>query len=1194
MFSQRLFINQNARLPMKKILCVTFRHLFISLIGICLLGATAKAHSTEQGDKLVNIPTGSMPLKSIFQIIEDQTGLSFFYSTKYVKDQEEASAPGNNQKLDALLKRLFEGKSITWQYKEERIVLMPLKPEKYDMTLQDIRDMLVDTLIDVKGRVKGPDDLPIEGATISIVGTLRGAKSDAKGDFTLNNVPSTARIRVTYLGFDTVMVRANSASISNVVLRPSMVMLKAVETVSTGYQDLDKDRAPGSFFKMDNKLVNRAVSTSVMDRLVGVVSGMNYTTSSQLRQGQSSFSIRGFSTIRANAAPLLVVDGFPLGNDVDPNGFIASLNPNDVESITVLKDAAAASIWGARSGNGVIVINTKSGKNAKKTNVSFNGNVTVVSKPDLYYLPQMDAASSVEFESILYDRGYFDLYDDLYPLLNYYPAIPSLSEQYLKYRKGEITDAQLNSIIEDYKDNDLRKDLSKYLYQDGINQQYAVNVSGASLKHNYYLSFGYDKNRGNSVGDESERYTIAARNTIKVGRKIEIGLNTNIARIETKSNGQDAGTLPNYYQLKDIDGNNLAVPILGSGLRDAYIDTASYPELLDWHYVPLDELGFNDISSRLNDIRVGASIKYNIIPGLNVEVRSQYQYRNTKNVNNHSEGSYYVRNLVNKFQYVDDGVVKNPIPIGNILINRSVDYNAWNVRGSVNYVNNALGNFKVNSTTGADIRENKADAIGATFYGFDPRTGQFENIDLVNTYTERPIGASTLGSSLSTTYNIDRALSYFTSNAVTYNDKYTISVSARLDGSNYFGVKANQRITPLWSAGFLWNLWEEDFIKQKTWLNELKFRITYGINGNTYGGVANYATISYSSRVDNVSRFNYASLTTPPNRNLKWERVQMLNFGIDFSMIQRRISGSLEYYNKKATDLIGNQVQNPTSGIPSLLTNYASIKGYGVDLVLNTLNINRQIQWRTNLLLSYNNDRIIDYDEQGNSPASYIGSNGILQKGRPLYSLYAYSWAGLNPETGDPMINVANEKINFDEASSKITIEDLKYIGPIVPRIFGSIRNSISYDNLELSFNILYKFKYFFLKPVLRYSNLLSNFVGHKDFNKRWKTKGDELQTNVPSFSESVSSIRDNYYAYADINVERGDNIRFKDIRLSYVLPDKIWGVNKKIPFAINVYGFINDIGIIWKKNTLGIDPDYINNFISPISYSLGIKVDLL
>lgn len=229
---------------MKKILCVTFRHLFISLIGICLLGATAKAHSTEQGDKLVNIPTGSMPLKSIFQMIEDQTGLSFFYSTKYVKDQEEASAPGNNQKLDALLKRLFEGKSITWQYKEERIVLMPLKPEKYDMTLQDIRDMLVDTLIDVKGRVKGPDDLPIEGATISIVGTLRGAKSDAKGDFTLNNVPSTARIRVTYLGFDTVMVRANSASISNVVLRPSMVMLKAVETVSTGYQDLDKDRAP--------------------------------------------------------------------------------------------------------------------------------------------------------------------------------------------------------------------------------------------------------------------------------------------------------------------------------------------------------------------------------------------------------------------------------------------------------------------------------------------------------------------------------------------------------------------------------------------------------------------------------------------------------------------------------------------------------------------------------------------------------------------------------------------------------------------------------------------------------------------------------------------------------------------------------------------------------------------------------------
>ncbi|WP_157760586.1 SusC/RagA family TonB-linked outer membrane protein [Chitinophaga caeni] len=1127
-------------------------------------------------------------------MIEDQTGLSFFYSTKYVKDQEEASAPGNNQKLDALLKRLFEGKSITWQYKEERIVLMPLKPEKYDMTLQDIRDMLVDTLIDVKGRVKGPDDLPIEGATISIVGTLRGAKSDAKGDFTLNNVPSTARIRVTYLGFDTVMVRANSASISNVVLRPSMVMLKAVETVSTGYQDLNKDRAPGSFFKMDNKLVNRAVSTSVMDRLVGVVSGMNYTTSSQLRQGQSSFSIRGFSTIRANANPLIVVDGFPLGNDVDPNGFIASLNPNDVESITVLKDAAAASIWGARSGNGVIVINTKSGKSAKKTNVSFNGNITVVSKPDLYYLPQMDAASSVEFESILYDRGYFDLYDDLYPLLNRYPAIPSLSEQYLKYRKGEITDAQLNSIIDDYKDNDLRKDISKYLYQDGINQQYAVNVSGASLKHNYYLSFGYDKNRGNSVGDENERYTIAARNTMKVGSRVEISLNTNIARIETKSNSESFGSLPNYYKLKDKDGNNLAVPVLGSGLRDAYIDTVGYPELLDWHYVPLNELEYNDISSKLNDIRVGASIRYNIISGLNVELRSQYQYRNTKNVNNNSIESYYVRNLINKFQYVDNnGNVQNPIPIGNILGNRNSDYNSWNVRGSINYINNSLGDFKINSTTGAEMREGSTDVNGSIFYGFNPRTGQFKDIDYLNRYAVRPRGSSTLGNSLSTAYLIDRAISYFTSNAVTFNNKYTLSLSARMDGSNYFGVKANQRIIPLWSVGLLWNLYEEDFIKNKTWINELKFRATYGINGNTYSGVANYATISYSSTVDYVSQFSYAYLTTPPNRNLKWERVQMLNFGIDFSFFKRRVSGSLEYYNKRATDLIGNQRQNETTGISSLLTNYASIKGYGIDLVLNSLNVDREMKWRTSLLLSYNNDRIIDYDEEATSAAGYVATQGILQKGKPLYSLYAYRWAGLNPENGDPMIYVGDKKTNFDEVLSKITIQDVKYIGPITPRVYGSIRNSFSYRNLELSFNMLYKFDYFFLRPSLIYSTLLSKYVGHKDFSQRWKKKGDEVHTNVPSFPESISGPRDSYYNYADINSERGDNIRFKDIRLTYSIPRKLNKL-KKMPYSISVYSYVNDIGLIWKKNTVGIDPDYVNSLVSPISYSLGIKVDFL
>lgn len=322
----------------------------------------------------------------------------------------------------------------------------------------------------------------------------------------------------------------------------------------------------------------------------------------------------------------------------------------------------------------------------------------------------------------------------------------------------------------------------------------------------------------------------------------------------------------------------------------------------------------------------------------------------------------------------------------------------------------------------------------------------------------------------------------------------------------------------------------------------------------------------------------------------------MLNIGIDFGLKNNIINGSIEYYMKKATDILGNGPIAAQTGITQFFGNIADMNGHGIDITVNSRNITaKNLQWTTTLLFSHAIDQVTTYKLKQSTIGSYIiNAGGTVNplEGKPVYSIYSYKWAGLD-SVGNPQA-VLDGKVsqNYAGILGSTNFDNLHYNGPATPAFFGSLRNTITWKQVSFSFNVVYKFGYYFTNSfITRYDQLFGGF-GYQDYQNRWQKPGDEKNTNVPSLLYPDNSSRDQVYAYSDINVLKGDHIRLQDIQFSYDLNKRQIG---KLPFsAIRFYVYANNIGIIWKANDKGIDPDAISvgSYPNPRTYAAGVKMD--
>jgi TonB-dependent starch-binding outer membrane protein SusC len=1019
--------------------------------------------------------------------------------------------------------------------------------------------------ITIKGTVINEEGQPLAAASVTLKRTNQTVITANDGSFTMAGTKLYDTLLVSATGYHPATEPNNGRGLLTIRLKRKVTALTEV-VVSTGFQEIPKERATGSFTLIDNKLYNEQVGKSLTERLEYITNG--YTTQPQRISSNRQPVIRGVTSFSAVNDPLIIVDNFPYEGNID------NLNPNDVESITVLKDAAAASIWGAKAANGVIVISTKKGRFNQPLKVELNTNMSVTAKPALEKLPLMSTSSFIDVEQMLFANNF--RFADTNSVVR--PPFTPVFEILFLARNGRITQEQAQQQINQLRNYDLRKEFLQHIYTQAISKQLALSLKGGAANYAWSLSLGADANN-DQLQAQNKRFTARWENLYRASKKLELSLSTAYTK-SSYSSGRPAwgsintyiGNLPPYTRFADDKDN--AVP-LAKDYRLSFTDTAGAGKLLNWNYYPLTDYQHNRISTNLNEISVVAGLRYKFTSWLNIDLRYRYQQQRSESDNLYTQESYFTRDLINTYTQLNrsTGAVAYKVPLGAILNKMATGILAQDARAQLN-ANKHWGKHSIDAIAGTQFSEKKTDGFSTRIYGYDPERLTVSNIDLVNPYPRFITGAASIipGGNDFTGFN-NRFLSFYTNAAYTYNNRYTASFSARKDASNLFGLNTNDQWNPLWSVGAAWDMAAESFYKLK-YISQLKLRSTWGFSGNLDQSKSAATTIAYIG-VNPYSLTQMTRVNNFFNPDLRWEKIGQLNIGLDFAMAANRISGSIEFYHKRATDLYQSVPVDQTLGIGTLIVkNVGQMKNHGWDISLNTININRKIKWTSNFIFNTTKSKVTAYYSNTYQASNYAGSAGMARNGYPLYSLFAYQWAGLSA-TGDPQGFLQGQlTTDYNQLNGPaLTVNDLVHIGSATPLVFGSVGNTFSYKSFSLSVRITYKFRYWFMRSSIDYAALYNRLNGHADFEQRWQKPGDELYTHVPAMRYPLVSGRDEFYTASEVLATKGDHIRLQYIQCSYELNKS---TIKKLPVsAIRFYSTFNNIGLIWKANHQNLDPDY-------------------
>ncbi|WP_165798427.1 SusC/RagA family TonB-linked outer membrane protein [Chitinophaga costaii] len=1137
------------------------------------------ALAADNADPRVTIIAKHIALREVIKKIEQQSNLRFQVNVSAGELSDPVNCNFSNAPLSIVMDSIFGTRGYTWKYLKEVIYLRKTVPvaDAFPSTHLLGNDTTATTLalqvVDEKGN-------PVPAATIAVPGKNRGTITDSYGRAVISNLAMGETIWVTSLGFEKFKIAFNGQQFLSVRLRIASNALNEVKVVSNGFQDIPKERSTGSFEKIDTKLLNQQVGTNILDRLNGVASGVLFDPV-HASGAQANIMVRGLSTINASRDPLIVVDNFVYAGDIN------SINPNDVLSITILKDAAASSIWGARAGNGVIVITTKKGEYNHGLKVELNSNIAIGNKPDLYSIPQMASSDMVDVQTMLFNNGVYAGPEQSRSR----PVLPPAVEILIAQRDGKITADQANAQLDVLRGHDGRSDYNKYVYQPSVNQQYALSVSGGNERANYYVSGGYDHGLS-TLKALSDRVSFRSGYGFKVFKKVDVKLNMNYttSRSQNGEIGYSASDYP-YRMLKDASGKELPV----YKYRAPYIDTVGGGKLLDWNYYPLEDWKHSTSTQKNNDLVLGASLSYKIWRGLGVSL--SYQYESQQGISRSLDDvqSFSTRDLINRFTQIDlgTGVIKYIVPRGGVLSSSNSNLVAQNIRGQLNYTNEWNQNA-VSAIVGAEISNARTGGDQSRIYGYTEDPLQFTTVDILNPYPTFINGRySYIASYLSSVspYNITRFLSFYGNASYTYHEKYTVSISGRKDASNIFGVNTNNKWKPLWSAGLSWNLGKENFYHWD-FLPVLRPRVTYGFSGNVNTGLVAKTVTQYQTGAY-YTNLPYVTVSQFGDPSLRWETVGMLNIGLDFEIKRQILSGSMEYYRKKATDLYGPDQIDATAGLmkSTITRNVANMRANGVDVTLNSQNIRGVFSWTTRYLFNFYTDKITKYNNPVYASSNYVGGGSVTPiVGRPVYAVTSYKSAGLDPQTGDPR-GILNGKPSEDyrAIANDSSLKSIAFNGTSLPRFNGSLSNSFTYKGISLDVNLVYKAGYKFIRSSIDYDQLFNGGAGHADFSKRWQKPGDELKTTVPSMVYPNTAVgRATFYNVSSDLLTSGAFIRLQYINLNYDLMYSL--IRKSSLSQLQLYFNASNLGLVWKANKQHIDPDFPSGMPTPASFACGVR----
>lgn len=639
-----------------------------------------------------------------------------------------------------------------------------------------------------------------------------------------------------------------------------------------------------------------------------------------------------------------------------------------------------------------------------------------------------------------------------------------------------------------------------------------------------------------------------------------------------------------YARLIDQDGQILPT---ARGMNLNYVDTVGGGSLLDWRFRLLDDRNHQFNDSRSSRIRPTLTLRYNPVASLNLEAIYSGDLQFSKSSTRHGLESYEVRNNVNLYTEINGDQVLRHFPVGEIYVPGQSDLTAHKLRFNAKMDEWLLGRDRLTWIVGAELSDVQTNSTSQRVYGYNPFTATALPVDHVYRYPMFLGGSGTIPSGQSFSWGVRRLVSLFGNASYSLKDRYIFSASIRRDASNVFGAKANERWNPLWSVGLAWNLHRETFFQDMAWISSLRLRITHGHSGNLgWGTTSDRAVISHSMNAS-LTGLPYAMISSPPNTSLRWEDVQMNNYGLDFSFFNHKLNGSIEYFSKNVTDLISRDPMDPTTGFAAMDRNVAGIKGKGVDISINFSPVTGSFDWRVGTSFSHVKDWTTEFYGNEANALTLVGSDHNVRPiiGRALVPVHSFRFAGLDPENGDPQ-GILNGEISKNyTAMLRDSLHYLNYHGSGRPLYYGFLNQTFQYQGFSLFVNIAYRAGHYYKRPTISYNSLFSTWRSHEDIENRWKQPGDEQTTTIPSMSYPGNNNRDNFYAFSEANVERGDVIRLQQLRVAYRWAPPLEKIQS---VAIGVHA--SNLGIIWKATRTVTDPDYLS--IPPariISTSLSI-----
>jgi len=1209
--------------------------LYMRLTTVILIATMMQVSAAGFAQK-ITIAEKNATIKSVFQKIRKQSGYNFLYT----EDQLQHAAPVNismsGAELKVVLDKIFEQQQLTYSIDEKTVVIKDREKTIFDRLKDYVNRQ------DISGRVLNETGGPLLGASVRILGTSHRALTDIEGKFRFSNAPDKGRLVISYIGYRTDTLEIAGRTSFEVKMDPQAMEIETVNIVSTGYQDLPKERATGSFETITKEQLQHSTDPNLIRRLEGITNSMDFRN--DLRPANSSniyanrsplatLTIRGKNTLNESVSSdlngnysgqaLVVIDGIASPYSID------KINPNDVESITVLKDAASASIWGSRAANGVIVVKTKRGAYKRPLRISLNSNVNMTEKVNLFANKTMSVADFVDAQVSKFTKDSIPL-----PDIN----ISSLYRQEYTSPVAEIVDAwkfkntlseadalsQLNAL----KQNDIRKDYTKYFLRNAVTQSHSLSFDGGSEFFNYRFSGGYDRSINNTQNSGMNREVFTINTSMRPVKNLEIqtGFSYNVQHnndqaLENRITGATDPTLYPYSRLADDAGNPLEIPKM---YRPGFVTEfeQTYPgQFLSWRYKPLEDI--NEGYTRLKSQNINLSLNANYKIGHGISLQGIYNYNSGRNEENtlYRQNSFYMRNLINYFTtspasvdpMTGDPVTPyiNQVPLGGQYTTNLTTTRNQTFRGQVNYEKTWNDKHQLSAIAGLDLTDVYSLQTKNGYYGYDENSLRTnDKLDYTHLlpiiFAEDQLGYNgeyIPNLSLGFLDNHVRTFSWYSNAAYTYDRRYTLSASLRKDISSEFGQQTNNSGTPYYSVGASWNIATEAFY-HFDFLPVLSLRSTYGYNGNVNPSVLSRAQIAYAIENDPLTGLPYATtqnVAAVTNTKLRPEKTGVLNLGVDFGFKGSRVSGSIQYFTKTTTDLLTNGPLDPSTGYTNLIYNTGDLKGRGIDISINSLNVQAgKFKWNSNFLFSYNKVKVSKlYSDSPDNAGSGI-SGFSYNVGYDLSRVFAYDWAGLDPQTGDPRAFLNGKALAVNGTSNdaynafqSAPISSLKYFGSAVPVSYGSFRNTFTYGALSISANLQYKLGYYFRRPVsqvVSYSQLFSTTatIQGQEYAQRWQNPGDEQHTNVPSaVYSSMSTNRDSFYYYSSINVLKADHVRLQEINLSYVLPSTVSRYIKNP----RIYGNVTNLGILWRANKLGIDPE-VFDYPNPRSYSLGFSAN--